>query len=229
MLNTLKPIASISTIENELGVGSISQHPEIFVLGTLDVSKGHVRIENFYTGEIKRGHMHDNSIVLLEINFDGTLAASASELGTVIRVFEANTLQIKHELRRGSSTARITSMSFSPNSLFLLATSNKSTVHIWDLNNQGAESYTGLVTRFLPNYFQPTRSYFKMPIAISSSWAYSENLPAGPLGAFISDDQFIVAHLDGNLYYCRLTSNNVVVEKFLGYLEKSDVYSVENK
>jgi len=199
------------------------------VLGTLDVVKGHVRIENFYTGEIKRGHMHDNSIVLLEINFPGTLAASASELGTVIRVFETNTLQVRHELRRGSSAARITSMSFSPNTQFLLATSNKSTVHIWDLNNQSAESYTGLVTRFLPNYFQPTRSYFKMPINIGSTWAYSESVPAGPIGTFVSDDQFIIAHLDGNLYYCRLTSESAIIEKFSGYLEKGEVYSVENK
>ena len=74
--------------------------------------------------------MHDNHIVMIEMNVAGNIAASASELGTVIRVFETLTLNVIHELRRGTSIARITSMAFSPECNFLLATSNKSTVHI---------------------------------------------------------------------------------------------------
>lgn len=223
----MKPVASIATIENEHGVGSISNHQDIFVLGTLDINKGHVRIENFYVNEVKTGQMHDNSIVLLEINFEGSLAATASELGTVIRVFETNSLAVRHELRRGSSNARITSLSFSPNNQYLVAGSNKMTIHVWSLVN--TESYVGMVTRFLPGYFQPTRSYFKIPIIINEKWSFSDEIPSGPVTSFLADNRFLVAHLDGNLYYCTIHSDAVVIDKSASYLEKGEVYHVDSK
>ena len=223
----MKPVASIATIDNELGVASISNHQDIFVLGTLDVNRGSVRIENFYVNEVKIAQIHDNSIVLLEINFEGSLGASASELGTVIRVFETSSLAIRHELRRGSSAARITSLAFSPNNQYLVAGSNKMTIHVWSLASN--ESYVGMVTRFLPGYFTPTRSYYKLPISINEKWSFSDEIPSGPATSFISDNQFIVAHLDGNLYYCTINPEAVVIDRSLSYLEKGEVYHIENK
>ncbi|OMJ75516.1 hypothetical protein SteCoe_25331 [Stentor coeruleus] len=229
LLNTLKPIASISTIENDYGVGSISTDPEVFVLGTLDTTKGHVRIENFYTNEIKRGHMHDNNIVIMEMNSSGTLAASASELGTVIRVFDTRTLNVMYELRRGTSAARITSIAFSPEGSFLIATSNKSTVHIWNLNLVNNDGYTGMVTRFLPTYFQYTRSYFKLNIQPENRWSFSDLVPPGPVACFTSESVFCVAHLDGNLYTCRINADTATIEKSSSFIDMDEVYRIESK
>ena len=222
----MKPIASINTIENEHGVGAISNDPEVFVLATLDASKGHVRVENFYTNEIRKGHMHDNHIVMLEVNFSGSLAASASELGTVIRVFETRTLNLVHELRRGTSVARITSISFSPECNFLLATSNKSTVHIWSLKKEG-EGVTGVVSRYLPSYFQSKRSYFKLYIQTEALWSFSSLVPPGPVGAFLSESVFYIAHLDGNLYQCRMMDDGAAIENRGPFLDKDEAYRVE--
>lgn len=219
-------MASINTIENEFGVGSISHDNDLFVLATLDTTKGHVRVENFYTNEIKRGHMHDNFIVMLEVSFNGNFAASASELGTVIRVFDTRTLNLLHELRRGTSVARITSISFSPECNFLLATSNKSTVHIWGLKKEEEKS-NGIMSKYLPSYFQSKRSYFKLYIQPEALWSLNANTPAGPVGTFVNDSIFFVAHLDGNLYQCRLTDESVLIEKQDSYLDKDDAYCVE--
>ncbi len=225
-MNTLKPIASINTIENEYGVGAISHDPDLFVLATLDMSVGHVRVENFYTNEIKKGHIHDNKIVMLEVNFSGNLAASASELGTVIRVFETRTLNILHELRRGTSVARITSISFSPQGVFLSATSNKSTVHIWNLSVDSGQGYSGMVTRFLPTYFQSTRSYFKLNIQPESRWSFNDSIPPGPVACFLTEDLFYVAHLDGNLYHCRISNDSATIERQEAFMDKTEVYRI---
>ena len=185
-----------------------------------------MRVENFYTNEIKRGHMHDNHIVMLEVNFSGSLAASASELGTVIRVFETRTLNLLHELRRGTSVARITSMSFSPECNFLLATSNKSTVHLWSLKPEGP-GVTGMVSRYLPSYFQSKRSYFKLYIQPEALWSFNSNMPPGPVGTFVSESVFYIAHLDGNLYQCRILEDGAAIEKRESFLDKDEAYRVE--
>ena len=171
--------------------------------------------------------MHDNHIVMIEMNVAGNIAASASELGTVIRVFETLTLNVIHELRRGTSIARITSMAFSPECNFLLATSNKSTVHIWSLKKENYEGVGSIVTRYLPNYFQYQRSYFKLHIQPEALWSYTENIPPGPVGCFVSESVFYVAHLDGNLYQCRITDGSAVINNSAAFLEKDEVYRVE--
>lgn len=173
--------------------------------------------------------MHDNNIVILEVSFSGNLAASASELGTVIRVFETLTLNVLHELRRGTSIARITSIGFNPECSFLLATSNKSTVHLWNLKKETYEGVTSMMSKYLPNYFQYQRSYFKLHIQPDTLWNFSDNSPPGPVGCFQSESVFYVAHLDGNLYQCRILNDGAVVEKRESFLDKDEVYRVESK
>mmetsp|Transcript_2179 Transcript_2179/g.265 ORF Transcript_2179/g.265 Transcript_2179/m.265 type:complete len:169 (+) Transcript_2179:291-797(+) len=133
LLTTLKPIASIPTINNEKGVCAISYDKDRFVLVTLDTEPGNIRIENFHINEVKRGAMHENPISHLSLNYEGTFGASASEQGTIIRVFDTMTLDILHELRRGTNPANITSLAFSPDQRFILACSNRPTIHVWDL------------------------------------------------------------------------------------------------
>jgi hypothetical protein len=69
----------------------------------------------------------------MDLSNDGQFLATASETGTLIRVFStANCTKIA-ELRRGVDPAYIFSMSISPDSSMLAVTSDKSTLHIFDL------------------------------------------------------------------------------------------------
>lgn len=153
LLNTLKPIASIPTVNNEKGVCAISYDKDRFVLVTLDTEPGHIRIENFYINEVKRGAMHENPISYLTLNYSGEVGASASEQGTIIRVFDTMTLAVLHELRRGTNPATISSLAFSPNMRYLAACSNRPTIHVWDLQQPQQSTFGGLFRNYLPNYF----------------------------------------------------------------------------
>lgn len=79
---------------------------------------------------------HDNPLAALAFDPNGTKLATASEKGTVIRVFGASDGQKLYEFRRGMKRCvNIYSLSFSEDSLFLCASSNTETVHIFKLEN----------------------------------------------------------------------------------------------
>lgn len=81
---------------------------------------------------------HENEIAYLTMNPQSTLLATASQKGTLIRVFDTTSpyrvFQIV-ELRRGSDVATLYCLNFSHNSEFLCASSDKGTVHIFALKD----------------------------------------------------------------------------------------------
>ncbi|XP_041737324.1 WD repeat domain phosphoinositide-interacting protein 1-like [Coregonus clupeaformis] len=81
---------------------------------------------------------HDSPLAALTFNASGTKLASASERGTVIRVFSIPEGQRLFEFRRGMKRyVNISSLSFSPDAQFLCASSNTETVHIFKLEQHG--------------------------------------------------------------------------------------------
>ncbi|CAB1450674.1 unnamed protein product [Pleuronectes platessa] len=77
---------------------------------------------------------HDSPLAALTFNPSGTKLASASEKGTVIRVFGIPEGQRLYEFRRGMKRyVSISSLSFSADAQFLCASSNTETVHIFKL------------------------------------------------------------------------------------------------
>lgn len=69
----------------------------------------------------------------LAVNAEGTLIASASTKGTIIRIFSAEEGVLLQELRRGSGKALITSIIFHPTINMIASTSNKSSVHLFEI------------------------------------------------------------------------------------------------
>nr|XP_057917228.1 WD repeat domain phosphoinositide-interacting protein 1-like isoform X2 [Doryrhamphus excisus] len=77
---------------------------------------------------------HASPLAALTFNASGTKLASASEKGTVIRVFSIPEGQRMFEFRRGMKRyVSISSLSFSADAQFLCASSNTETVHIFKL------------------------------------------------------------------------------------------------
>ena len=69
-------------------------------------------------------------------NHDGSLLASASQKGTVIRVFRLPDVSKAYTFRRGTTTSTIHSLAFSPPSVkpsLLCAASAHGTVHLFHL------------------------------------------------------------------------------------------------
>ncbi|KAL1798679.1 hypothetical protein ACET3X_002716 [Alternaria dauci] len=83
---------------------------------------------------------HNSPLSCIALNSDGTLLATASEKGTIIRVFSIPDAQKLYQFRRGSIPARIYSMSFNSTSTLLSVSSATETVHIFRLGSPNSRS-----------------------------------------------------------------------------------------
>ena len=93
---------------------------------------------------------HKAPIAALALNSTGTMLATASDKGTVVRVFSVPGAQKLWQFRRGSQSARIFSLNFNLASSLLAVSSDSSTIHIYRLaspkgsNHQFEPSSPGL-------------------------------------------------------------------------------------
>jgi len=83
---------------------------------------------------------HKNPIAIATFNLNGSLLATASEKGTVIRVYNIPDCQCRFEFRRGTFPAKICGLSFNNNATFLCVTSDSETIHIFKLDSSAAVS-----------------------------------------------------------------------------------------
>ena len=76
---------------------------------------------------------HRSPLSCITVNDAGTLLATASDKGTIIRVFSVPSARKLYQFRRGSMPSRIYSMSFNTTSSLLCVSSATDTVHIFKL------------------------------------------------------------------------------------------------
>lgn len=88
---------------------------------------------------------HDSPLAAIAFSLNGTEIATASEKGTVIRVFSVNDGSKLYEFRRGvKRCVSISSLTFSTCKQYLCCSSNTETVHIFKLEKpNGAVSERG--------------------------------------------------------------------------------------
>ncbi|KAI2617383.1 WD40 repeat-like protein [Hypoxylon sp. NC1633] len=80
---------------------------------------------------------HRSPLSCIALNNEGTLLATASETGTIIRVFSVPRGQKLFQFRRGTYPSTIYSMSFNMASSLLCVSSTTDTVHIFRLQQPG--------------------------------------------------------------------------------------------
>jgi autophagy-related protein 18 len=93
------------------------------------------------------------------LNNEGNLLATASDKGTIIRVFSLPDAHKLYQFRRGSMPARIFSMSFNTTSTLLCVSSATDTIHIFKLGPQStpvAEPFSSPPGRS-PSFFDKRR------------------------------------------------------------------------
>ncbi|XP_035442855.2 WD repeat domain phosphoinositide-interacting protein 4 [Spodoptera frugiperda] len=74
---------------------------------------------------------HQNDLVCMSLSPNGTRLATASEKGTIIRVFDTGTRTPLHELRRGSDYADVFCINFNATGTLVSCVSDKGTMHVW--------------------------------------------------------------------------------------------------
>lgn len=91
---------------------------------------------------------HSSPLRALELSPDGEVLATAGETGTLIRVWSTSNCAKIGEMRRGIDPATIFSIAISPSSTLMAVTSDKSTLHVFDLPHPSRPtSITGLDDR----------------------------------------------------------------------------------
>lgn len=143
----------INTLENPLGVTCISSAPEPIFLGTLATALGTINLqraslvkedaaesdesgnENWEIMSEMEIKAHQNGIVAMCISNDGGFVATASEKGTLIRVYKVSSGKLLKEFRRGIKAVMITGLTFSSDNSLLLVSSNTGTIHLFDLTS----------------------------------------------------------------------------------------------
>ncbi|CAI5506554.1 unnamed protein product [Closterium sp. Naga37s-1] len=182
----LKLLHQLETLSNPRGLCEVSQSPNSFVMACPGKHRQQIRIELF---DQRRTHFiaaHDSEPACIALSLDGQRLATASSKGTLIRVFNTADGTKLHELRRGVERADIYSLVFSPKAPFLVAASDRGTIHVFSLRHsqgqgQGQEdgvgggegkagaagggggavsalSSFGLMKGVLPKYFSDERS-----------------------------------------------------------------------
>ncbi|BFZ62573.1 autophagy protein [Saitoella coloradoensis] len=84
-------------------------------------------------------HAHKSSLSALALSSDGTLLATASDKGTVIRVFRVDGGVKLYQFRRGTYPAKIYNVTFNAAGTLLCVSSDTDTVHIFRLGIPGEE------------------------------------------------------------------------------------------
>uniref|UniRef100_A0A7S2CSM6 WD repeat domain phosphoinositide-interacting protein 3 n=1 Tax=Octactis speculum TaxID=3111310 RepID=A0A7S2CSM6_9STRA len=129
----LKLLDQIPTLKNPRGLIALCPDSAHVVLACPGVTKGHVRVQLY---DIEKSHLipaHESELAQIALNLKGTLLATASDKGTLIRVFDTSTGTIQQELRRGMDRAVIYCLTFNNTSEFLACSSDKGTAHIFSL------------------------------------------------------------------------------------------------
>lgn len=103
----LKLIDHIETISNPNGLCALSPHATSTVLVCPGMQRGHVRVELYDLKKTTFIIAHEATLACFEVNSEGTLLATASEKGTLVRIFNTNTGDLLQELRRGVDKAEI--------------------------------------------------------------------------------------------------------------------------
>ncbi|KAI6661068.1 hypothetical protein LOD99_13790 [Oopsacas minuta] len=134
------------TPPNPLGICALSYNSEKNYLAYPGSSQiGEVQV--FDTVNLRAVTMiqaHSSPLAALSFTASASALATASEKGTVIRVFDISTGQRLHEFRRGvKRCVTIYCLSFSIDERFLAASSNTETIHVFLLDESANEGAAG--------------------------------------------------------------------------------------
>ncbi|ORY17246.1 WD40-repeat-containing domain protein [Clohesyomyces aquaticus] len=121
-------IADYETVNNPYGLCALGTK----VVAFPGRAPGQVKLFHLNSAQVSIIPAHDTPLRALALSPDGDQVATASEQGTLIRIWSFPSCTKMGELRRGVDPAAIFSLAFSPNGSLLAATSDKSTIHIFE-------------------------------------------------------------------------------------------------
>ena len=130
---------------------------------------------------------HQHPINLIRFSPDGAIVATASDMGTLIRLFDSVTGSHLCVFRRGTIPSRVLSVCFSPGNSELIAVSESGTVHLFDGDTRNSSDS------------DPPRSIGKLSIGRVTCVDCM----------FISEEELIVVTSAGHMHKARCSGNTL--------------------
>ena len=141
-------LQTIDTFENKLGLISMAPTTSKRILACLGTVPGQIRVlggpsiapsdrsppTNKSMGSTLI-QAHTSSVASFALNDEGSLIGTCSLKGTLVRVFNVESSQILHELRRGADQVLVYSIAFRKDSCYLACSSDKGTAHVYNLQS----------------------------------------------------------------------------------------------
>eukprot|EP00049_Salpingoeca_infusionum_P019065 m.360013 g.360013 ORF g.360013 m.360013 type:complete len:761 (+) comp18854_c0_seq1:100-2382(+) len=189
----------VDTCSNPRGVCALSSAEKPALVAFPGSQPGHLHLLDIATGNMTTPPTtiaaHEAPLAAITISNNGRLVATASERGTLVRVFDCNSGRKVREFRRGTEPAYINSIAFNSDNTFCAVSSNHGTVHVFSLalNMQAASG-------FLPKYFTSPRSVAKLTMPGTDC-----------ICLFPSRDTIAAVGTDG-LYRCSRFTNDGLVD-----------------
>ncbi|KAG8078998.1 hypothetical protein GUJ93_ZPchr0007g3467 [Zizania palustris] len=213
----LKLVHQMETAPNPKGLCAVSQQPGSIVLVCPGSQKGQVRVEHYGARKTKFINAHTSRIACFALSQDGRLIATASTKGTLVRIYNAAEGNLLQEVRRGADKAEIYSLAFSNNLQYLAVSSDKGTIHVFNLKIN-----VGLTTNDKPlpapdpdvPHISPSLSFIKgvLPKYFHSEWSVAQfRLHEGEqyIVAFGHEKNTVaVVGMDGSFYRCQFDPVN---------------------
>jgi WD40 repeat protein len=206
--NTLELLDTLETKNNTKGIVSISLIGNNIIAYPDKNEIGSVRVKDYDKQSEIVIKAHKGPINFLQLNRDGTILATASDKGTLIRLFDTSTGDAIQELRRGTENAEIYSIAFDNTNRFLAVSSDRKTVHIFIINkedkvelseNEGGNAASNKKNMFgnFANFFGIGKKYF------NSEWSFAQFKvnSTKSICTFGPDNSIIVISNDGKYYH----------------------------
>ena len=192
---------------------------------------GTINIVKFNEDYCKTIQAHTSKIEHLHLSKDGKYFITASEKGTILRIYSIETLSLVKELRRGMDATTINDIRLSNDNSKLLVSSVKGTIHLYytnideneDNRNTKFENYgTGYLKNYLPEMIVP--SYF------NSEWSFCKIYLSGIVTYSVFNklnNRIYSFGNNGEFYEISYEDvNNPKVEKTIKYIsDESDPFS----
>ncbi|CAM9092935.1 unnamed protein product [Chrysoparadoxa australica] len=140
-ISNMKCLAVLDDFEDDAGLHLIAMSckGDRSVLAIADASSEVVLYDALNLQVLKKIVAAKRSIAAIALSPCGSLLATASEHGTIIRVFDVITGALKSTLRRGRIPAHLHCLVFNSACTLLAAASSTQTVHVFDLEKGSLE------------------------------------------------------------------------------------------
>ncbi|CAD6228330.1 unnamed protein product [Miscanthus lutarioriparius] len=213
----LKLVHQIETAPNPKGLCAVSQQPGSIVLVCPGAQKGQIRVEHYGARKTKFINAHTSRVACFALSQDGRLIATASTKGTLVRIYNAAEGNLLQEVRRGADRAEIYSLAFSNNLQYLAVSSDKGTIHVFNLKiNVGSTANDKPMPAPDPEvpHISPPLSFIKgvLPKYFHSEWSVAQfRLHEGEqyIVAFGHEKNTVaVVGMDGSFYRCQFDPVN---------------------